>query len=129
MSGGSIRNHGNAVVNAELAHAAESGSNVRTRLVEKIEVTSSPTATPTGSIGIYGRDEALEFTVTLRDAVTVDTGSGSPVLKISVGSTGYDALYTGGQGNPKVRANLLTRFCSAALLDIAFRCRHNAAGD
>ncbi len=101
LNGGSIVNQGTAVA-AALGHAAVSnGATVATRWIEGIAVTSTPTVpeTVTGD-PIYGPGETVRLTVTFENAVTVDTASGTPALKIVAGSGGrQDAEYESGSGS------------------------------
>ena len=97
LNGGGIVTKG-ATVAAVLDHGALNGGNIRTRIISDIELTSEPeVATPAG---YYGPGEAVEFTVTFSQAVTVDTASGTPALKF-IASDGprQEAVYASGSGS------------------------------
>ncbi|MDE0523462.1 MAG: cadherin-like beta sandwich domain-containing protein [Boseongicola sp.] len=100
LNGGSIVNQGTTEA-AVLDHAAvPNGANIKTRWIESIAVTSTPTvpATVTGD-PVYGPGETVRFTVKFESAVTVDTGSGVPALKFSASDSGrQDAAYESGSG-------------------------------
>ena len=97
LNGGSIVNRDTTLA-AVLDHDAVSGGNIRTRVISNIGITSAPgVATPAG---YYGAGEDVEFTVTFSQAVTVNTGSGTPTL-LFVASDGarQQAAYARGTGS------------------------------
>ena len=97
LNGGGIVNEGTTEA-AVLDHGALSGGNIRTRTIAGIAITSEPdVATPAG---YYGPGEGVEFTVTFSQAVTVGTGSGTPVLKFTAGDGArQEAAYASGSGS------------------------------
>ena len=100
LDGGGIVNQGTTVA-AALAHAAvANGANIATRWIEGVAVTSTPAVseTVTGD-PVYGPGETVRLTVTFENAVTVDTASGVPMLKLAASDSGrHDAAYESGSG-------------------------------
>ena len=95
LDGGTIVVNG-TIVAANLDHAALSGGQVRTRVVQDIEVSSQASVGAPAPTGIYGPGETIEFTVTFGESVTV---TGTPSLTIVASDSGtQDASYTNGSG-------------------------------
>ena len=96
LNGGGIVNKGTTVA-AALAHAAVQGSDLRTRTVGGIAITSE--AEVTTPAGIYGPGEKVAFTVTFAAPVTVDDSGGDPGL-VFIASDGarQEAGYASGSG-------------------------------
>ena len=96
LNGGGIVNKGTTVA-AALAHGAVQGSDLRTRTVGGIAITSE--AEVTTPAGIYGPGETVAFTVTFAASVTVDDSGGDPGL-VFVASDGarQEAGYASGSG-------------------------------
>ena len=95
LNGGTIVVSGTSVA-ANLDHAALSGGQIRTRVVQDIEVSSQASVGAPAPTGIYGPGETIEFTVTFGESVTV---TGTPSLTIVASDSGtQDASYTNGSG-------------------------------
>ena len=97
LNGGTILNKDTSIA-ANLAHAAASGPNLRTRLITGIAVTSTPAvSTPSG---IYGPGENVDFTVTFSESVSVNTGNGTPALSfIASDGARQEAAYRSGSNS------------------------------
>jgi RHS repeat-associated protein len=71
-----------------------------------VKLNASPTDTMPPEIaavllpvdGVYATGKALDFAVQFNESVFVDIASLSPVIKLTLGSTEVDALYTAGSG-------------------------------
>ena len=107
LNGGTIRNKG-TTVNANRNHALLISSlDVTTRSITDIDVTSTPGVSDalTGN-PVFGPGETVQFKVTFRQPVTVDTGSGTPQLMFVASDQGRQtAAYASGSNTAELIFN------------------------
>ena len=96
LNGGTIVSDGTTVA-AVLDHAALTGGQIRTRVIQNIAVTSQAAVGAPAPTGIYGPGEAVEFTLTFSEPVTV---TGTPTLTFTASDSGeQSASYARGSGS------------------------------
>lgn len=80
-------------------NATESGTQqVTATIVDEDAVAPTVTSVSVPANGTYVAGQNLDFTVNLSENVTVNTGGGTPLLSLTVGSTTRQAAYLSGSG-------------------------------